>query len=357
MCLKLKLQKMLFSNKISSLIGSISICRIHTPVMVPEVLTYLSPSKNDTFIDMTFGSGGHTKALLETEPTLKVICLDRDPLAYAKAVELSKEYPDRIVPCLGRFSELPDILNKLDIRKRSINGILFDFGCSSDQLDTAERGFAISKNGPLDMRMDADRFPKSLTALDVIKKADEIDLGKIFKIYGEEKLAKKIARAVVEARYSFRELKTTQDLAQLVTEISSSDKRMDKLRRPSHIATKIFQALRIFVNNELNEINYGMVLADWFLKVGGRLVTLSFHSLEDRIVKQYLIGTAEHATQCPLPLEYSSRLLTYDDAVMDNVKSTNWMPLTKHVVVPSEEEVTQNPRSRSAKLRAAVKIK
>ncbi|XP_014284603.1 probable methyltransferase-like protein 15 homolog [Halyomorpha halys] len=329
---------------------------IHTPVMVKEVLSYLSPYKNNLFIDMTFGSGGHTKALLKAVPSLRVICLDRDPSAYSNSVELSKEFPNQIIPCLGRFSELPQILNNLNINKNSVDGILFDFGCSSDQLDIAKRGFSLSKSGPLDMRMDGNRFPDQPTALDVLLKADEHDLYKIFKIYGEEKLAKKVARAIVESRYSFREIKTTHDLAAIVEHISSSDHRLDKLQRPSHVATKIFQALRIFVNNELNEINYGMVLADWYLKLNGRIVTISFHSLEDRIVKRHLTGS--HDTDAgEVSLKYVSYSKCFDKTDINEIKQTNWLLTTKHVVLPSKAEVDSNPRSRSAKLRAAIKIK
>lgn len=332
-----------------------SICDIHIPVMVKEVLAYLAPSKDNLVIDATFGSGGHTRALMNVEPSLKIICLDRDPFAYSKAVQLSKEFPDQIFPCLGRFSELPQILKQLNIEKGSVDCMLFDLGCSSDQLDDAKRGFSISKNGPLDMRMDGNRnnCPR---ALDVLKKADEEDLVKIFKIYGEEKLAKEIAREIVESRYSFGELNSTWDLAQLVSKACNTDRRVDKLQRPSHIATKIFQALRIFVNNELNEINYAMYIADWYMKVNGRLVTLAFHSLEDRIIKRHLMGTVEYASG-QVPLHYSSHAEVHDEKIMENIRKTNWLLTTKHVVVPSEGEVARNPRSRSAKLRGAIKIK
>lgn len=346
------LQKICKNNKIPFQ----SVRLVHTPVMVKEVLSYLSPYKNNLFIDMTFGSGGHTKALLEAVPSLKIICLDRDPTAYSNAVELSKEFPNQVIPCLGRFSELPQILKNLNINKNSVDGILFDFGCSSDQLDVAERGFSLSKSGPLDMRMDGNRFSDQPTALDVLLKADEHDLFKIFKIYGEEKLAKKVARAVIESRYSFREIHTTYDLASLVENISSNDFRMDKLQRPSHVATKIFQALRIFVNNELNEINYGMILADWYLKLNGRLVTLSFHSLEDRIVKRHLTGCHDTVAG-DVPLKYVSYSKCFDEKDINEIKQTNWLLTTKHVVLPSLAEVDRNPRSRSAKLRAAIKIK
>lgn len=331
-------------------------CSIHIPVMVKEVVSYLAPSKGDLFIDMTFGSGGHTKALLKAEPSLRLICLDRDPSAYSKAVELSKEFPNRIIPCLGRFSELPNILKDLKIDKESIDGMLFDLGCSSDQLDDPTRGFSISKDGPLDMRMDGDRRHDCPRALDVLKKADENDLAKIFKIYGEEKMAKKIARAIVESRYTLSDLKSTHDLADLVHRVLDSSKRVDKLQRPAHVATKVFQALRIFVNNELNEINYGMLLAKRYLKVNGRLVTLAFHSLEDRIIKRHLTGTIEY-WQGEVPLYYSSHISYHDKGVMENIKNLNWKIMTKHVVLPTDSEVEENPRSRSAKLRAAVKIK
>lgn len=320
-------------------------CMSHIPVMVNSVVNYLK-NKN-VIIDMTFGEGGHTKALLRSSPSSVIICLDKDPQAFKAAQELAVEHPNRIYPVHGNFSDLPQLLKNLNVKE--VDGILFDYGCSSGQLDVGERGFALSKTGPLDMRMNPNS--DSPTAAHILQYADEQDLYAIFKIYGEEKNARKIARAILENRYTFTPINTTTDLANLVSAIIPS--RTDKLGRPSHPATKIFQALRIFVNDELNEIDYGMILAKHFLKLGGTLVTISFHSLEDTIVKRHLTGNLLENSTNPLPLRYTSHLTCSDTQHKDSV----WLMLTKHVITPTNEEVVDNPRSRSAKLRAAVKIK
>lgn len=328
----------------------------HVPVMADEVLQYLKPEKGNTILDMTFGAGGHSKKILDSVPSIKLLALDRDPTAHNYASELAVKYPSQVTPLLGKFSDLPELLKHNGFRKNSIDGILFDFGCSSMQFDSADRGFAISKNAPLDMRMDADRNPEAPTAADILANASEEDLYKVIKIYGEEKHAKKIARAIVESRYLFKKLTTTEELAGLVEAVCTSDFRLDKLQRRSHIATKTFQALRIFVNNELNEINYGMILAHHYLKLGGRLVAISFHSLEDTIVKRHLLGNVFENCINSLPLKYCSHTLNIDNEIVEKLMESNWLPLSKHVISPTEEEVEVNPRSRSAKLRAAIKV-
>ncbi|XP_014249872.1 probable methyltransferase-like protein 15 homolog isoform X2 [Cimex lectularius] len=219
-------------------------------------------------------------------------------------------------------------------------------------MDSDVRGFSISRDAKLDMRMDGERFPDNPTAAEVIKYADEEDLVKIFKIYGEEKLAKKIARGIIEARYMFTPVSTTFELASLVANICDNKYKKDKLQRPTHVSTKIFQALRIFVNNELNEINYGLAVAHKFLKIGGRLVTISFHSLEDKIVKQHMIGPETSNNL----LRHKSHISVSSEEEMSKITNNKWVMLNKHVVTPTETEVQTNPRSRSAKLRAAVKI-
>lgn len=329
----------------------------HLPVMPDETIEYLKPSEGQLFIDMTFGAGGHTKRILEASPNARVIALDRDPIAVERAIELSDEHPDRVIPLLGRFSELSELLKKNNIRQNSIDGILFDFGCSSMQFDEAERGFSISKNGPLDMRMDKDRCPEQPTVAEVLAKIDENDLARILKVYGDEKNAKKIARAVIDARYSIKKIQTTKELADLVYACCGGEIRIDKLQRPSHVATKTFQALRIFVNNELNEINYGMILAEKYLKIGGRLVTITFHSLEDTIVKRHLMGNIIDDVANPVPLKYTSHMLCHAQSQVENLLESNWHQLHKHVLTPRFQEIEDNPRSRSAKFRAAVKMR
>ncbi|XP_035221476.1 12S rRNA N4-methylcytidine methyltransferase-like isoform X2 [Stegodyphus dumicola] len=262
----------------------------HTPVMPNEVLKALQPSDNQVFLDMTFGAGGHSRHLLNTA-AIKLYCLDRDPIAYEKAVKLSKEYRSSVTPLLGRFSEVQDVLKEVGVLPNSIDGILIDAGCSSMQMDCPERGFSVSKNGPLDMRMDG-----------------------------------------------------------------SSEERFDKLRRASHSATKIFQGLRIFVNNELNELNYAMEMAHLFLKPGGRIAVITFHSLEDRVVKRHFLGIdMDEPVSQSLSQKYANAALWHAKAEIDELYSKRWTPLYKHVIKPSSEEVAANPRSRSAKLRAALK--
>lgn len=329
----------------------------HTPVMIREVIKSFQPEPNQLYVDMTFGAGGHSRKLLETEPTLKIIALDRDPHAHEYAKQMSDEFPGQVVPLLGRFSELPGLLKSNGVKESTVDGILFDFGCSSMQFDQGERGFSISKDGPLDMRMDRDRLPDQPTAADVLARIDELDLARILRIYGEEKAAKKIARAIIDVRYSLKTLRTTRELARVVASCYPEDYRMDSQSRPAHNATKTFQAIRIFVNNELNEINYGLQIAEKYLKLNGKLVTLTFHSLEDTIVKRHFEGNLIEGVVNPIPLRYLSPVVAGDKKLVENLRETSWLPIYKHVLTPTEEEIGYNPRARSAKLRAAVRIK
>ncbi|CAG9854783.1 unnamed protein product [Phyllotreta striolata] len=349
---------MLYRNSIFRLVRhySAELNPPHKPVMVDEVLQYLKPESGETCLDMTFGAGGHSRKLLQKCPDIKLLALDRDPIAHQHAQNLCEEYPNRVVPMLGRFSELNELLKAKGIGPNSIDCILLDLGCSSMQFDNGERGFSISCNGPLDMRMDGNRLPDSYTAADVLAKATEEDLYKIIKVYGEEKQARKIARAIIEARYLFKPLTTTEELADLVRSVCDEEYRLDKLQRKSHVATKTFQALRIFVNNELNEINYALVLAHYYLKIGGRIVSISFHSLEDTIVKRHLTGNVLENTANALPLKYNNCSSYLEQGFIEGIQRTKWKMLHQHVLLPRYEEVEENPRSRSAKLRAAVKI-
>lgn len=331
----------------------------HKPVMVDEVIRYLDPQPNQTIIDMTFGSGGHSKQILAAVPNIKIIALDRDPAAHEYANILREKYPDQVIPLLGRFSELPALLKKINVRQNSIDGFLFDFGCSSMQFDVADRGFSISKNGPLDMRMDSYRYPNQPTAAEILSKIDEYDLARIIKVYGEEKYAKKIAQSIINSRYNMRKLETTQDLVDLIySAVGDNDSlRLDKLQRPTSVATKTFQAIRIFVNNEMNEINYGMVIASKYLKIGGRAITIAFHSLEDTIVKRHILGNIlDDNIANPIPLKYASHTLSFDKERVEQLMNSNWQQLHKHVITPRHNEIEENSRARSAKLRAAARI-
>ncbi|XP_066972366.1 probable methyltransferase-like protein 15 homolog [Macrobrachium rosenbergii] len=330
----------------------------HLPVMSEEVMEYLQPQGNQVFLDLTFGAGGHSQCILESSPNVRLIGLDRDPTAYEYAKELQKKYPERVIPLLGKFSDIPTLFQSLKIKKNSIDGILMDLGVSSMQFDDAERGFMLSKNGPLDMRMDCGRDPQQLSASDILTHINEDHLYKVLKCFGEEKHARKIARALIESRYLLKRFKTTQELAEFVFSLSGEDYRLDKLGRPSHPATKTFQAIRILVNNELNELDFALRIAHYFLKPRGVLVAISFHSLEDSIIKRHLTGSEIDSSPSTIGgglRKHRTSVSTYTSDEMDVLMRKPWIPINKHVVLPSEEEVEYNPRARSAKLRAAVK--
>lgn len=326
----------------------------HIPVMAKEVTKSLNPENGQIFIDMTFGAGGHTKKILESAPNVKVIALDRDPDALKHVDKLSSIFPNQIIPLNGKFSDLPELLTSIDIERSSVDGILFDFGCSSMQFDQAKRGFSINKDGPLDMRMDKD--PDNPTAADVLATIEQEDLYKIIKYYGEEKRAKLIAQTISDVRYACKTIRTTHELADIVNSCFSQSVQRDKLNRPSHNATRTFQALRIFVNNELNEINYGLQCAEKYLKVGGRLVALTFHSLEDTIVKRFFLNQVIGGVVNALPLKYVNRMEIHTKDDIEKFIASNWELLYKGAMIPSLKEIDLNPRSRSAKLRAATKI-
>lgn len=327
----------------------------HIPVMAREVIKTLKPESGKTYIDMTFGAGGHTKKILDAAPDVKVIALDRDPDAMRYMEKISEKYPNQLTPLCGKFSELPSLLQSHNVPEGSVDGILFDFGCSSMQFDQSERGFSISSDGPLDMRMDKNRYPDEPTAADVLATIDEEDLIKIIKVYGGEKKAKKIARAIIDVRYALKPIRTTKELANIVASCFDDSFHLDSMKRPMHNATKTFQALRIFVNNELNEINYGLQCAEKYLKIGGKLVTITFHSLEDTIVKRHIQGQVVQGVANALSLKYVNQMQICEKDSIENFMTSVWMPLYKHVIIPSTKEIDINPRSRSAKLRAAMK--
>ncbi|XP_053384756.1 probable methyltransferase-like protein 15 homolog isoform X2 [Mercenaria mercenaria] len=331
---------------------------LHIPVLKEEVLSYLGGKVSQRLVDMTFGAGGHTKALLDSAPDCHVFALDRDPLAYKIACELAEQRPGQITPLLGRFSELPTLLAARDVPAGSIDGMLFDLGSSSMQFDQSERGFSLSMDGPLDMRMDSNRLREQPTAADVVNSLDEVDLAKIFKKYGEERRAKRIAHAIAEARSAFGRITRTRELAKIVESVCVGVYGHDSLGRYSHPATKIFQALRIFVNNEMNELNSGLEVAHKFLKPRGICVAISFHSLEDRIVKRHF-NTIDMDEKGNLSLVQKHRMMSRMADTKDQLDSMvvrKWQRLNKKVTMSSEEEVEVNPRSRSAKLRAAEKL-
>ncbi|XP_030774362.1 probable methyltransferase-like protein 15 isoform X1 [Rhinopithecus roxellana] len=341
-----------------------TMAKLHIPVMVDEVVHCLSPQKGQIFLDMTFGSGGHTKAILQKESDIVLYALDRDPTAYALAEHLSELYPKQIRAMLGQFSQAEALLMKAGVQPGTFDGVLMDLGCSSMQLDTPERGFSLRKDGPLDMRMDGGRYPDMPTAADVVNALDQPALASILRTYGEEKHAKKIASAIVQAR-SIYPITRTQQLASIVAGAfppSAIYARKDLLQRSTHIATKTFQALRIFVNNELNELYTGLKTAQKFLRPGGRLVALSFHSLEDRIVKRFLLGISmtERFNLSVRQQVMKTSQLGSGHENMEDVSMRRaplmWELIHKKVLSPQDQDVQDNPRGRSAKLRAAIKL-
>ncbi|XP_077178087.1 12S rRNA N(4)-cytidine methyltransferase METTL15 isoform X2 [Paroedura picta] len=338
--------------------------QLHIPVMVNEVVNFLEPQQGQYILDMTFGAGGHTKALLQKATDVKIYALDRDPTAFELAQQLSESHPQQIQALLGRFSQAEALLTSVGVQPGGLDGILLDAGCSSMQLDTAERGFSLRKDGPLDMRMDSSRYPDMPTAADVVNALDQQALASILRTYGEERHAKKIASAIVQAR-SIYPITRTQQLASIVAGAlpeAALYARKDLLQRPTHVATKTFQALRIFVNNELHELFAGLKIAEKFLKPGGRLVALSFHSLEDRIIKRFLHGI-DNSEKFNLSVRQKVRQMrknssekeVNNDLPTSNVNS-RWTAIQKKVLTPQAKDNYENPRGRSAKLRGALKL-
>ncbi|NXX87603.1 MET15 protein, partial [Centropus bengalensis] len=336
--------------------------RLHVPVMLEEVVNCLSPQPGQRFLDMTFGAGGHTTALLEKANDITIYALDRDPTAYKIAQQLSESYPKQIHALLGQFSQSGALLLASGVEPGTLDGVLLDAGCSSMQFDTPERGFSLQKDGPLDMRMDGDRYPDMPTAADVVNALDQQALASILRTYGEERHAKKIASAIVQAR-SIYPITRTQQLASIVAgafPASGLYARKDLLQRPTHVATKTFQGLRIFVNDELHELFIGLKTAEKFLKPGGRLVALSFHSLEDRIIKRFLHGidmTEKHNLSSRQKIRQGLKNCSNNTQEFpDGKPKSNWTFIHKKVLTPQAKDIEINPRGRSAKLRAAIKL-
>lgn len=294
----------------------------HIPVLLDEVLRTLNPC-GGVFVDGTFGAGGYTRAILKAHPLNQVIAFDRDPTTYATAHQMEQEFQ-------GRFSFVPDCFSSVATHlNQKVEGFVLDLGVSSMQIDTPERGFSLRFDGPLDMRMSG----TGLTAGEVVNTFDEKELADILYTYGEEKMSRKIARAVVE----HRPLLTTQQLVQVIHQV------MPKPKDGADSATRSFQALRIFVNDELGELKRALESAKEILKPQGRLVVVSFHSLEDRIVKQFLRENAA-------PKKHQNKYA----AAQQQIGAPFVVP-EKEIVVAGEKELAQNTRAHSAKLRWAIK--
>jgi len=298
----------------------------HISVLGREAVEMLGPRAGGIYVDATFGAGGYSRAILAVAGT-QVIGIDRDRSAVTGGFDLVEQSDGRLTLVEDRFSNLADICTAQGIAE--VDGVVMDVGVSSMQLDQAERGFSFRLGGPLDMRMGHD----GPTAADVVAKASEADLANIIYIFGEERHSRAVARAIVAARKE-APITTTQALADIVGKVVRS--------KPNeiHPATRTFQGLRIFVNAELDELHLALAAAERVLKPGGRLVVVSFHSLEDRIVKDFFNARGKTGGG-------SRHLPEMAQA------APSFHILTKRPVTPTEAEVSANPRARSAKLRAA----
>ncbi len=303
----------------------------HAPVVLNEAVAALAPITHGLYVDATFGGGGYARAILASA-NCSVFGFDRDPTAIERAREWSRAYAGRLALINRPFAEMEEGLAELNVD--AIDGVVFDLGVSSMQIDEAERGFSFMRDGPLSMRMDGGKPD----AADVVNSAEAGDLAAIFKAYGEEKRAGRIARAIVEERKS-APIATTARLAEIVTR-ASPPKREDRI----HPATRVFQALRIFVNDELAQLAKALVVAEKLLRPAGRLVVVTFHSLEDRIVKRFLTERSGAAAR-------PSRHAPAAPAIEPTFKLLSDKPMS-----PSAEEIAANPRARSAKLRTGIRM-
>jgi len=300
---------------------------MHEPVMLNEVLESLAPKDQETYVDATFGAGGYSRAILE-KANCSVVALDRDPDALTRAQVLKDHYDDRFAFYETRFGEMIQVIPSI-----GYDGIVFDLGVSSPQLDENERGFSFRTTGPLDMRMEK----RGISAADVINIFEEKEIARILWVYGEERRSRAIARLIVEKRND-KPFTTTTQLAELVRDVVGFE-------RPGFDpATRTFQALRLYVNDELGELEKGLEAAEKLLKEGGRLVVVSFHSLEDRIVKTFFktrSGGLPHASryipETPRP-------------------QTTFELKARKALTPQEDEIKTNSRARSARLRWGIRV-
>jgi 16S rRNA (cytosine1402-N4)-methyltransferase len=296
------------------------------------VVEHLQPRDGGIYIDGTFGAGGYSRALLEAADC-RVLALDRDPRAIAGAQALTDEFAGRLTLAESPFGDLDAVAETHGLAP--VDGVVLDIGVSSMQLDEAERGFSFQADGPLDMRMGA----SGETAADVVNTLDEEDLASVLYVLGEERRSRAIARAIVKARAE-APIETTRALADLVTRALGGRKKED-----IHPATRTFQALRIYVNDELGQLAQGLAAAERCLKAGGRLVVVTFHSLEDRIVKRFLAARAGKESR-------GSRHLPEQSV---NFEAPSFRIVNPRPLTPSKGELEVNPRARSARLRAAVR--
>lgn len=304
----------------------------HVPVLLDEVLMYLVHNNSGCYIDATFGRGGHAQALLaQLGVHARVVGVDRDPAAVAAGQRLAKEEA-RFSMCHGAFSELDQVIGMAHLEAGSVDGVLMDIGVSSPQLDDPTRGFSFAHDGPLDMRMDPST---GISAADWLNEVDATELSRVLRVHGEERFAKRIAQRVLAAR----PINSTVQLAEIIAAAVPAAVRARSKRHP---ATKSFQAIRIHINAEDTELRQGLEAAFELLKPGGRLAVISFHSLEDRVVKQTFRGWTE-------PQRTPRRLPVRADQIR---------VAARHIAGPVKagpHEIKVNPRARSATLRVLEK--
>lgn len=299
----------------------------HVPVLIEEVLGALGPVENGIFIDGTFGAGGYSRAILESGAA--VIAIDRDASAIAAGADLKNQSGDRLTLVEGNFSDLDAVAREHGHEK--VDGVVLDIGVSSMQIDDPARGFSFMNDGPLDMRMGRE----GPSAGEIVNLMEARDLARVIAILGEEKRARAVAAAIARARQD-RRITSTVELAEIVAG-AVGRRASDKI----HPATRTFQALRIFVNRELDELAEALCASERILGDGGRLVVVSFHSLEDRIVKRFLAGRS------------ATRPAGSRHRPEPEIAPPTFELLTRGAVTPSTEETRTNPRARSARLRAA----
>ena len=304
----------------------------HVPVMLAEALEALDPRPGATYLDGTFGGGGYARAILEAAPTCTLWAIDRDPDAIARGAALAAAHPGRLHLVPGRFGDMVALLGAHGVT--ALDGVVLDLGLSSFQIDEPARGFSFRADGPLDMRMSA----AGPTAADLVNGLPEAELADMIFQLGEDRLSRRIARAIVRARAE-ADITTTGQLAAIIRAAVPRPKPGAHAIDP---ATRSFQALRIRVNDELGDIERALEGAATLLAPGGRLVVVSFHSLEDRIVKHFM---QEAAGAAPGPSRHAPDLL-------DRPAAPRFRLLARGAAKPTEAEVRANPRARSARLRA-----
>ncbi|WP_373089463.1 16S rRNA (cytosine(1402)-N(4))-methyltransferase RsmH [Sneathiella sp.] len=300
----------------------------HVSVLLREVLEILSPKDGGVYIDGTFGAGGYSRAILEAA-NCNVYGIDRDPVAVSFGAEMTREFSGRLTMLQGCYAEMEDLLTAKEIT--AVDGIALDIGVSSMQIDEAERGFSFMRNGPLDMRMSS----QGRTAADVVNEESEAELARIIFVYGEERRSRAIARVLVERRETMP-FTSTVELAEAVASV------VRPTGKGIHPATRTFQALRIFVNDELGQLVKGLAASERLLAPCGRLAVVSFHSLEDRRVKNFLSARSEGRAR-------PSRHIP----VSDEGPAPTFKLIKRGTIKAQADELAVNPRSRSARLRGA----